>query len=489
MRKIAYILFLCICFNVNAQPPSKWYNKFGGYGVDIGYGIKETYKRNYIAVGSTSSFDVGSIDAYMVLIDSMGVKVWEKTFGGALADVAKSVIVNPVDSGFIFAGYTSSFGFGGYDVYVVRTDKNGNMIWQKSFGAVDWDFGNEIVLAPDGNVIICGYTYSMGYGKKDGYLLKVNSTNGGLMWQKYYGGAEDDEFRSLRIIASSTLVLTGETKSYNDVTGDIYFLKTDLNGDSLLYRSYGLKNEEDFGNSIIQNIYLNGYVIAGGTESYSTWGKDAFIFGISGIGDSLWLVNYGNPNYHQEAIDVVATITNTFQAAYVLSYSDVDLPVFKRNPKNLLLDANGIYYTGNAFGSYEDEELTDLSNATDKGFIGIGYTRGFGAADQDVFVVKYDSTAFYGGNLIGINEGKAMVKDHVRIFPSVLTNEFPVLTIESDKEFYFFVYDLYGKQILGGSANKDPFASINLKDLSPGIYMINVKQGQKSSNFKIIKRD
>ena len=251
MKKILFICFIVLGFNLSAQPPSKWYNKFGGSGIDIGYGVKETYERHYIVAGSTSSFGYGATDAYLILVDSMGQKVWDKTYGGVMADVAKAVVVNPVDSGFIFTGYTGSIGNGGYDVFLARTDKNGNLIWQKSFGGLDWDFGNDIVMGPDGNVVICGYTYNSKYGKKDGYILKVNSGTGALMWEKKYGGVEDDEFRAVKVTNDNFIIFTGETKSYADITGDIYFFKTNATGDSVLCKQLGRINTEDFGNLAI----------------------------------------------------------------------------------------------------------------------------------------------------------------------------------------------------------------------------------------------
>ncbi len=488
MKKLAYIFFLCVCFSLKAQPPSKWYNKFGGNGVDIGYGVKEGFERKYIAVGSTSSYGIGAVDAYVILIDSMGKPIWQKTFGGALSDVAKSVVVNPVDSGFIFTGYTSSIGFGGYDVYVVRTDKNGNMIWQKSFGGLDWDFGNEIVLAPDGNVIICGSTFSKGYGKKDAYLLKVNSNNGTLIWEKVYGGTNDDEFRTLNIVSSnSILVAAGETQSYNDSKGDIYFMKMDLNGDSILYRSYGLPNKVDFANSIIENPPFNYYVMGGGSESYSNYGKDAFIFAIANTtGDSVWLQRNGNAGLDQEACDVVLDVSNT--GTYVISYSDVDFSTFKRDPKHLLLDAVGIYISGNTFGSSEDEELYDLKNTSDKGYIGIGYTKSFGAVDQDMYVIKYDSAAFFGGNLIGLHENQVTIRDQIKIFPSVLDTDHSIVTIECQDQFTFSLLDICGKKIKSGNSNSLSSGSIDLSEQNSGVYFLVVKQDQRSGTFKLVKR-
>jgi hypothetical protein len=487
MKKLICILFLCVCFGLKAQPPSKWYNKFGGNGVDIGYGVKETYGRNYIVIGSTSSFGKGAVDAYLILVDSMGQKVWEKTFGGALSDVGKRIVVNPIDSGFIFTGYTSSFGNGGYDVYLVRTDKNGNLIWQRSYGGLDWDFGNDIVLAPDGNVIICGYTYSFGYGKKDGYLIKVNSNSGNLMWQKYFGGTEDDDFRSLKVTTTNSIVLTGETKSYNDPAGDIYFLRTNLNGDSLLYRSYGLKNKEDFGASVIENASLNGYVMAGGTESYATYGKDAFIFGTDLNGDSLWFQNYSKPGVDEQAVSVLNIASTT--GTYCLAYSEISLAAFKRNPVNLILDYTGIYIDGYEFGFTEDDELYQLSPTSDKGFIGTGYSNSFGSVDTELYLIKYDSSAFYGGNLIGLPENQAEIKNDIRIFPTILDQNHAVLKVDCPNKYNFSIIDVYGKKIKNGIGDANLTSSIDLNELSSGIYFFVVAQNQRSTAFKFVKKD
>src|SRR6218665_182260 len=111
MKKILLLLFMMAGMHLlNSQPPDRFYTKYGGEGTDKGYGVQEIYNRQYIVVGSSSSFGDGSTDAYLLLVDSMAAIVWQKKFGGVGADVGKSVIFNPADSGFIFTGFTSSFG-------------------------------------------------------------------------------------------------------------------------------------------------------------------------------------------------------------------------------------------------------------------------------------------------------------------------------------------------------------------------------------------
>lgn len=488
MKKLIYTLLFLFAFKLQAQPPAKFFNKYGGNGIDIGYSIKEIYKRHYIVAGTTSSFGYGALDAYLLLIDSMGQKVWEKSYGGALTDVAKSVVFNPVDSGFIFTGHSNSIGNGGYDVLVVRTNKTGDLIWQKSFGGFDWDFGNDIVFAPDGNIIICGYSYSSKYGKTDGYILKLNSVSGALIWQRYYGGSEDDDFRAIKTTLDGNLMLTGKTNSYKDLKGDIYFFKLDLNGDSILTKTYGYKNKVDYGNDIIEESG-SGYFIGGGSESYSSGLKDAFIFKLTTTGDSVWVNFDGKPTVDEECTHV--SLTKHSYGRYVFTYNVMEVSGYKRDPKNMILTLNSFYLTATTFGGTEDDELYCLDNTKDRGFIGVGYTKSYGSINEDVYVIKYDSLLFSGGQLIGLKEINTK-QELAKLFPSIITDDYPILTLQksSDAKLEFTIFNIEGKEvqltnmIYSPVPNKDFF---NLAGLNSGIYILRIESKGAYQYFKFIK--
>ena len=101
------------------------------------------------------------------------VGVWEKTFGGTSEDYGNSV-QETSDGGYIIAGHTYSFGAGGGDVYLVKTDSSGNLVWEKTFGGANWDVGYSVQVTGDGDYIIAGRTYSFGAGGLDVYLVKVD---------------------------------------------------------------------------------------------------------------------------------------------------------------------------------------------------------------------------------------------------------------------------------------------------------------------------
>jgi hypothetical protein len=150
-----------------------WDKTFGGSGVDWGHSVRQIPDGGYIIAGYTGSYGAGG-DAWLIKTDSSGNMAWNKTFGGSGDDYGHSV-QQTSDGGYVIAGSTDSYGSGNDDVWLIKADSLGNAVWDKPLGGTDSDYGWSVQQTPDGGYIIAGYTGSYGAGGYDIWLIKVTA--------------------------------------------------------------------------------------------------------------------------------------------------------------------------------------------------------------------------------------------------------------------------------------------------------------------------
>ena len=247
-------------------PPLQWQKTFGGNYDDSGNSVEQTSDGGYIIAGVANSYlVVGKSDVYLIKTDSAGNMLWQKTFGGNGGDQANSV-EQTSDGGYIIAGYTRPYGAEHEDVYLIKTDSNGSMQWQKTFGGNGGDQANSVEQTSEGGYIIAGYMMPYG-GKADVYLIKTDSA-GNMEWQKTFGGSRDDFGSSAQQTSDGGYIIAGATSSFDAGRYDVYLIKTDPNGNSTWQKTFG-GTSSDHGSSG-QQTSDGGYMIAGGTRSFAT---------------------------------------------------------------------------------------------------------------------------------------------------------------------------------------------------------------------------
>jgi len=257
-----------------ANGEMQWRKNYGGYSYDQAYSIVQTGGGGYTIAGYTESYGAGGRDVWLIKTDSAGNVVWNKTYGGARNDYVQQAMIRASDGGYALACCTESYGAGNSDFWVIKTDSSGNVQWNKTYGWTSWDEPHSIIQTDDGSYVIAGATKSVGAGDYDVWILKISSS-GIPQWNSTYGGADYDGAKSVIPATDGGYLLAGWTDSFGSGGHDLWLVKTDDNGDMQWNQTYG-GADDDLPFSIVVTGE-DGYAIVGLTESYAVGGDDAWL--------------------------------------------------------------------------------------------------------------------------------------------------------------------------------------------------------------------
>ena len=218
----------CWVIKLDTKGNMEWDNNFGGIGCDEIYSIIQTKDGGFITTGDVWSKGAGRGDVYVAKLNKRGDLVWDKTFGGSENDEAHSIIQTD-DEGYAVTGFTVSEDTGDRDFWVIKLDKDGNEVWDKTLGGISEDWANSIIQTKDGGYMVAGWTKSMGAGKTDVWIVKLDK-RGNLVWDKTFGGSENDEAHSIIQTKDGGYAVTGWTKSKGTGNSDVWVIKLNENG-------------------------------------------------------------------------------------------------------------------------------------------------------------------------------------------------------------------------------------------------------------------
>lgn len=263
-----------------------WTYSWGGVGKERAQDIQQTSDGGYAIAGYTTSPPALYYDAFLIKTDNDGILQWQKKYGGSGFEDANSLRQLP-DGGYILGGQAS--GSGGLDMSLMRINASGDTLWTRKFGTAGTDNIESVYRLSSGDFVLAGGTDGAGAGGNDGYLVKTDS-GGAVLWTRTYGGNDQDDFHRVEETSDNGFILSGTSRSSGALLPNMWLVKTNSAGDSLWTRTFG-GNNHDHGYSAVQTSD-GGYIFAGYSSSFAFNGEDGYIVKTDASGDVSNLLTY-----------------------------------------------------------------------------------------------------------------------------------------------------------------------------------------------------
>lgn len=266
-----------------------WEQGFGGAQEEEAFAVRQVSDGGFIVVGESWSFRTGgsNCDAWVLKLDEDGGVEWQRSYGDTGVDVFHDV--QETATGFLLCGNTTSFGSGGYDLWLVEIDGSGGVLYEARLGGSQNEFGRAAVPTPDGGCILVADTQSFGAGSRDAWLVKLDEDHE-VEWETAYGGGGVDFPRCVVRCDDGGYVVAAYTDSFGAGDEDFWVLKVDDGGNPVWQYTYGGPEPEIAHD--LQKTGDGGYVLTGWTYSFGAEENDAWIVKLDGAGLIEWQKRY-----------------------------------------------------------------------------------------------------------------------------------------------------------------------------------------------------
>ena len=359
-----------------AQPDSLWSRTFGGGMSDECQSVQQTSDGGYVLAGYTYSFG-NNENFWLVKTNANGDSLWSRAFGGADDDEAYAV-QQTSDSGYIIAGSTWSFGNGSSDVWLVKTNANGDSLWSRTFGGNIGDGCYSVHQTSDGYTL-AGFTYS--FSTSGQFWLVKTDVNGDSLWSRMYGRGDDEICYSAQQTSGGGYILAGKTWASFEHVYDFWLVKTNASGDSLWSRAYGGVNHETCYS--VWQTSDGGYILGGSAQSYGAGGTDFWVVKTDSSGDSLWSRTFGGSDDEE-----CRSVRPTMDGGYILAGKTWSFGNQTGDFWLVKIDADGDSLWSLTFGGHNEDECSAVLQSEDGGYVLGGTTRSLGAGNSDFWLVR-----------------------------------------------------------------------------------------------------
>ena len=289
-----------------------WEKTFAGRFHDRGEGIIQTSDGGYIIVGEKDSSSGNPGNIWLMKLDDRGNKIWDRVYKDLSNDLySPESMIHTNDDCYLIVGDTYSWRTEDYNIFAIKIDSQGKIMWERTFGGNDDDFADPLIQTTDGGYIIGGHTYSKGAGNADAWLIKLDNI-GNIIWNHTYGGSNHDEAISIIQAADGGYMVAGNTESKGFGGSDIWFFKLDEQGNIVWDTTYGGRGGEEV-HSLIQTTD-DCFVMAGEITSKSVGSWDIWLIKIDNTGNIVWDQTFGGSKR-----DIPSSVIQTTDGGYVVA--------------------------------------------------------------------------------------------------------------------------------------------------------------------------
>jgi regulation of enolase protein 1 (concanavalin A-like superfamily) len=461
-----------------AQPDTLWTRTYGGIENDCGESVIQASDGGFIVAGYSAMNGPGNDDVYLMKTDANGDILWSKTYGGPLSDRGYSV-TQTSEGEFVIAGYTDFYGVDVSDVYLIKTDANGDTVWTMTYGGPSSDRGYSIIQTDDGGFAVTGHTWlqSVNY---EIYVIRTDAY-GDTLWTRTYGGVNNDQARSIAQTSDGGFIITGYTETYSSGSSNIYLVRTDPNGDLLWEQAYGGIGD-DWGYDVAQTSD-GGYIIVGWTSAYGDGNGDVYLIRTDTNGDVLWAQSYGG-NQWESGYSVTQSADGGFVVAGTSSsYGSGGYDVY-------LIKVNSLGDTlwTRTYGSTGWEQGSSIARTSDDGYIVAGWTNSYGVGETDIYLLRFGSDP--GGimeeSTVGITRARLCISPNPSCDKCYLT-----YGTERAGHYRAALYDMAGRMVMniyeGRMEPGEHRLWIDTSTIASGIYVVHLATPDGSQSVRMAK--
>lgn len=479
--KVAFVMILP--FSMFGQ--INFLKHYSDIGYDAGQGIVQLEDSSYAICGLSSSFNNGPSQAFMMKVDSNGNYLWSNQYGGYESESARRVL-HKENFGYFLAGYSNSMGNGAYDFYLVKTDENGTKEWEKTYGTAGWEKVNDAALTRDTGVIMVGGTNSTITTGQDMFIVRTDK-NGDTLWTKTLGGIGADEANCIEPYNDSLFMIGGYKWAEDSLKrkGMIIYLHDDgtiIDLDTL--NNPGNWEVNDF-------TYYNDTLVGIGTyRDHPDSLSDAAFFIFKAFTFAIVPVGYYHTNAAGNSWGDLITAYGDGTKRYLGVTSADNSNIFPFG-QDLLISKHSstLNWLGQAASIAADypDVGGQLISTSDGGAAAVGFREGVGEGGGTVFFLKIGPNETYPvtdnlvltSQLVGIED--VVEFEYVKMYPNPASYSFNIELPNTD-DYLVSVYNILGSKVLEKKASGNQ--AFDISQLSKGAYMVHIFRDNELINMK-----